>query len=83
MAALLKLFIKSGCGWCDLAEDWLREHGYQYSAINVTRDRAAYDEMIRLSGQRLAPTLQVGELILPDFGPDELAQFLKKHSITP
>jgi len=66
-----------------MAEEWLEEHGYKYDAIDVLADGAAFDEMIRLSGQRRAPTLKVGDLILPDFGPDELADFLKKNSITP
>jgi glutaredoxin 3 len=82
-AAPLKLFIKIGCPWCDMAEDWLQEHGYKYQAVDVLSNQAAYDEMIRLSNQRKAPTLQVGNLVLPDFGPDELANFLKKHSIKP
>ena len=83
MATPLKLFIKPGCPWCDMAEEWLQAHGYRYVAVDVISDRAAYDEMIRLSSQRRAPTLQAGGLVLPDFGPDELARFLKQHSIEP
>lgn len=77
------LYIKSGCPWCDMAEEWLENHGYKYEAVDVLADRAAFEEMIQLSGQRRAPTLKVGDLVLPDFGPDELAEFLKKHSIKP
>jgi glutaredoxin 3 len=83
MSEPLKLFIKAGCPWCDMAEEWLQANGYRYTVVDVLRDSAAYDEMTRLSGQRRAPTLQVGALVLPDFGPDELARFLKTHSITP
>jgi glutaredoxin 3 len=79
----LKLFIKAGCPWCDMAEEWLQARGYRYDVVNVSADRIAFDEMIRLSGQRRAPTLQAGKLILPDFGPEELAEFVKKHSIAP
>ena len=40
--------------------------------------------MIRLSGQRRTPTLVTGSgAVLPDFGPEDLESFLKKHSITP
>lgn len=66
-----------------MAEEWLRANGYRYSVVDVRSDAAAYDEMKRISGQHRAPTLQVGELLLPDFGPEELARFLKKNSITP
>lgn len=83
MSAPLKLYIKPGCPWCIMAEDWLEAKGYQYEVINVLSDQRLFDEMMRISGQRRAPTLTVGELVLPDFGPDELAVFLKRHSITP
>ena len=83
MAAPLKLYIKPGCPWCIMAEDWLQAKGYRYETINVRSDPRLMDEMVRISGQRLAPTLAVGDLVLPDFGPDELAVFLKRHSITP
>ena len=66
-----------------MAEEWLQTHGYRYQVIDVRADRAAFDEMLRLSGQRRAPTLVVGDLLLPDFGPEELAVFLKQHSILP
>ena len=83
MSVPLKLYIKPGCPWCIMAEEWLQGHGYRYAAIDVRADRAAFDEMIRISGQRRAPTLVAGEHLLPDFGPEELAPFLQKHSIAP
>jgi monothiol glutaredoxin len=83
MTVPLKLFIKSGCPWCDVAREWLDAQGFRYLVVDVLADRAAYDEMIHLSGQRKAPTLQAGDLVLPDFGPEELAHFVKKHSLEP
>jgi glutaredoxin len=66
-----------------MAEEWLQSNGYRYSVVNVLSDATAYDEMKRLSGQQRAPTLQVGDLLLPDFGPDELARFMQKNGIQP
>jgi glutaredoxin len=77
------LYVKSGCPWCRMAEDYLTEHGYRYERIDVVRDRAAYNEMRRISDQTYAPTLVVGNLVLPDFGPDELAEFLEEHDLKP
>jgi len=81
----LKLYVKVWCPWCVMAQRWLDSHGYKYLLIDVEKNRGDYDEMIRLSGQRYTPTLLVSdqELVLPDFGPDELEEFLKKHHITP
>ena len=84
MPPALKLYVKVWCPWCVMARESLDAQGYAYTLIDVEKSRADYDEMIRLSGQRCTPTLVTasGE-VLPDFGPDELAVFLKKHSLSP
>ncbi len=79
----LKLYVKTWCPWCVMAWQALDAQGYRYEQIDVEQSRANYDEMIRLSGQRYTPTLVAGDLVLPDFGPEELAAFLKKHGIEP
>jgi glutaredoxin 3 len=71
----IRLFIKDPCGWCDRAEDWLSQRGIAYETINVSANREAFDEMIRLSGQTFAPVIEVDGKILADFGPEELAVF--------
>lgn len=57
---------------------WLDEQDIEYERIDVTGDEAAFDEMIRLSGQELAPVIDVDGQILADFGPDQLAEFWSK-----
>jgi len=57
---------------------WLDAHGGEYEKIDVIADESAYDEMIRLSGQDLAPVLDVDGEILADFAPDQLPEFLKR-----
>jgi glutaredoxin 3 len=54
---------------------WLDEHDVDYERIDVIADEAAFDEMIRLSGQDLAPVIEVDGEILADFGPDQLEDF--------
>jgi glutaredoxin len=57
---------------------WLDEHGIEYQPVDVIADEAAYDEMIKLSGQELAPVIEVDGEILADFGPEQLADFWKR-----
>lgn len=73
--ASVRLFIKPYCGWCRQALDWLDRHRIRYQLHDVIRDDNAYDEMLRLSGQTLAPVIEVDGRVLADFGPRDLARF--------
>jgi glutaredoxin 3 len=75
------LYLKSGCPWCDEAEDYLQERGIAYGKADVTADRAAFDEMKRLSGQTKAPTMRWSDEILADFGVEELDLFLREKNV--
>lgn len=57
--------------------DWLDDHGIPYRTLDVVRDEKAYQEMLRLSDQSLAPVIEVDGHVLADFGPTELAAFWK------
>jgi glutaredoxin 3 len=54
---------------------WLDDHDIQYEKLDVIADEAAFEEMVRLSGQELAPVIEVDGKVLADFGPEELAKF--------
>jgi glutaredoxin 3 len=71
----IRLFCKPRCGWCDKARAWLDARGIQYEYIDVIADAKAFKEMVKLSGQSLAPVMDVDGRILADFGPEELAPF--------
>ena len=62
----VRLFIKPYCGWCHQALDWLDRRGVKYETLDVIADAAARKEMFQLSGQTLAPVLQVGSQVLAD-----------------
>jgi glutaredoxin 3 len=74
-----RLFIKPWCPWCHKAMSWLDTQGIKYEIIDVIADEAAYDEMRRLSGQELAPVIEVDGKVLADFGPEQLAEFWEKN----
>ena len=74
----VRLFIKPYCGWCHKAMRWLDDHGIEYEKIDVIADKAAFDEMLRISGQELAPVIDVDGKVLADFGPEQLPGFFEK-----
>jgi glutaredoxin len=74
-----RLFIKSYCTWCHKSMRWLDENGIEYETLDVIANEKAFDEMVRLSGQDLAPVIEADGKVLADFGPEELAKFWEKN----
>ena len=74
----IRLFVKPGCPWCEEATDWLDTRGITYETLDVTNDATARREMLDLTGQTKAPSIDVDGQILADFGADELSAWWKK-----
>lgn len=75
MKRSIRLFIKPWCGWCHEARDWLEARGIEHQVLDVSADPAAHREMVALSGQSLAPVLEVEGRVLADFDTDQLEHF--------
>jgi glutaredoxin len=75
------LYIKRGCPWCDEVIEYLDRQKIEVEIRVVSGDRTAMQEMIELSGQSKAPTLDWDGQVLADFGVDELVPFLKKIGV--
>ncbi len=78
----VRLFIKPFCGWCRQAIDWLDRREVAYEKLDVLSDRDAWDEMERLSGQTLAPVIQVDGRVLADFGANELEEWWREQGFS-
>ena len=76
------LYIKRGCPWCDEVVAYLERKKIEVQIFTVSSDREAMQEMINLSGQSKAPTMDWHGEVLADFGVDELVPFLKAHGIS-
>jgi glutaredoxin 3 len=74
----IRLFVKPFCGWCHEAKDWLDEREISYEELDVISSRSAFKEMVQLSGQTLAPVIDVDGEVLADFDTDQLDRFWKK-----
>jgi len=76
---LPKLYVKTGCPWCAEAMEFLDRHRIGYEKITVTGNAGAMEEMVELSGQSKAPTLDWHGEVLADFGAAELEPFLRQR----
>lgn len=83
MPTELKLYSRDMCSWCIDAKEYLTERGYEFTEIDVGRDRDAYKVMTELSDQAYVPTLVAGDEVLANFDTDQLERFLGEHGIKP
>ena len=72
----ITLYCRPLCGWCEEAKEYLKKRGLPFSAVDVSRDPAANQEMIRLSGQSYVPTLVADGRVLANFDVNQLKKFL-------
>lgn len=75
------LYVKSGCPWCHEVLEYLTEHEIAFEKVTVSNDPEAMREMIALSSQSKAPTMDWDGDVIADFGVDELIPFLEKKGI--
>lgn len=75
------LYVKTGCPWCDEVLDYLDTRRLPYRKVVVSGNPQAMSEMVALSGQSKAPTMDWDGEVLADFGVDELIPFLKTRDL--
>jgi len=82
MAELPILYIKPGCPWCEEVVAFLNRKKIAVRTLVVSGDREVMREMVELSGQSKAPTMDWHGEVLADFGVDELIPFLKQRGVS-
>lgn len=75
------LYIKRGCPWCDEVVEYLDKKKIEVDTVVVSGNPEAMKEMVDLSGQSKAPTMDWNGEVLADFGVDELVPFLKERGV--
>jgi glutaredoxin len=75
------LYLKPGCPWCDEVVDFLKRRKIEVQTRIVSGNREAMREMVDLSGQSKAPTMDWHGDVLADFGVEELIPFLKTKGV--
>ena len=70
------LYVKRGCPWCVEVQEYFQTHSIPVTTVVVSGNKDAMNEMVNLSGQSKAPTLDWEGEVLADFGVDELVPFL-------
>jgi glutaredoxin len=59
-----------------MAKEFLSQKGYKFTEYDVTKDRAALDEMVKVSGARSVPVITACNEVMVGFEKNRLEQML-------
>ena len=64
----ITIYTTPTCPFCKSAKEDLDRKGIKYKEIDVSKDAAALEEMVRISGKGLVPVMVDGENVTIGFG---------------
>ncbi len=76
----ITIYTTPTCGYCHQAKRFLNEHDIRFTEHDVSRDRAAAEEMVRVSGQMGVPVIVVDGEVIVGFNRPRLEQLLSAGS---
>jgi glutaredoxin 3 len=72
----VKIYTTPTCGYCHQAKRFLDELGVSYKEYDVSRDRAAAEEMVRLTGQMGVPVIVINNEPVIGFDRNRIRELL-------
>ena len=76
MAEEVKIYTTPTWPHCKTAKEFLSKKGIQFIAYDVTQDRDALQEMVKISGARSVPVISARGEVMVGFDPNRLEQIL-------
>lgn len=64
------------CHFCQMAKEFFKEKGVEYTDINVAEDMEKRQEMIEMTGQMGVPVIKIGDDVIVGFDKDKVASIL-------
>ncbi|RLF41017.1 MAG: hypothetical protein DRN12_04075, partial [Thermoplasmata archaeon] len=72
----ITIYTSEGCPWCARTKEYLRSRGISFREINVSRNPAAINDMIRVSGQTGTPVTVIKGQAVVGFDVERLNALL-------
>ncbi len=63
----VKIYSTPTCPYCKIAKEYLSSKGIAYSELDVSVDRLAQEELVKLSGQMGVPVIVINEQVVVGF----------------
>jgi len=74
------VFSTPGCGWCRKVKSYLKEKGFRYRDIDISRDQKAAQDVQRKTGQTSVPVILINNRPIVGFNRKEIDRVLSNYN---
>ncbi len=72
----VKVYSTPTCPWCTVAKKYLSSKNIAFEEVDVSNDRTAAMELVRKSGQRGVPVIEIGDNVVVGFDQSRIDSLL-------
>jgi len=72
----ITIFSTPTCGYCNMAKQYLSSHNIRFRDVDVSRDQAAAQDLVRRSGQMGVPVIDINGKLVIGFDQPKINQLL-------
>ncbi len=73
------VFSTLSCGWCRKLKSYLREKGFRFRDVDISKDEKAVQDVMRKTGQTGVPVTLINNRPIIGFNRAEIDRALKIH----
>jgi glutaredoxin-like YruB-family protein len=78
----LIIYTQPTCGFCQELKDYLKKNNIEYQEKDITKDRAAWAELVNKYKARATPLVVYGDKSMLGFNPDDLQKMIGAEEAT-
>lgn len=79
MKTNIVIFGTPTCGWCKKTRDYIKNKGFSYRYVDVSKDDTALKDMIRKTGQQGVPQLWINNVAIVGFDRAKIDSLLNQN----
>lgn len=72
----VKVYSTPTCPWCTVAKKYLSSKNISFQDVDVSSDRNAAMDMVKKSGQRGVPVIEIGDNVIVGFDQQKIDSLL-------
>ncbi len=74
---MVKIYTTPYCPYCSTLKQYLKDHGIEFTDIDVSQNKEERDDMIERSGQIGVPVVDIDGSIVAGFDKEKIDKLLK------